>query len=547
MKNRYFKLILITVISILLVISSVCAVLAEESRGTLKITCDMKSITAGNEITLNFNYSEPIAGGLYRLVYDKALLTLVSVDAASTVRSMTVEDTADKDVVFYYIKNKSENSTVMPTVTFKVNAGVKEGDELSVGVASTIQLTDPDNKTIAPEAISAWSYRVPSSDASCSSVSVTLYKTAQDRDIGIGGITKNLSLSGGNYVINDLVYTNLYYRLSVTPKNSNASVSYDSQNGVLKTGSANSNGFTIVSESGRSVHYNVVMNTLACGHDWEIKSVDNVASSCTEGGHTITTYKCSICSNERTEKTNITEPLGHDYIGERFEPDCENNGYLLHTCSRCDSSYQDEEVSALGHDYVAKSSTSTCSSLGETTYECRRCNDSYSQKDTVMPDHKYTSVHTASTCTVLGKTVYTCSECGNTYTENEKELAKHSEKTIVTPPQCLQSGWIKTVCSVCDKVLGSAPGDNATGHLYGEWTIVVAATAESEGMMKRSCSECDAFETDRIPKLVDGNISGNSGMLILVIVLIVGIIILGILLIVTYLTYRKKREKISKS
>ena len=83
---------------------------------------------------------------------------------------------------------------------------------------------------------------------------------------------------------------------------------------------------------------------------------------------------------------------------------------------------------------------------------------------TEQPEHKHAHVVTKTvkpTCTEAGYSVYTC-ECGDAYT-------------------------------VMDA--------SATGHTWGDWTVVDAATVEVEGKEARICDACGKIETRTIAKL----------------------------------------------
>ena len=56
-------------------------------------------------------------------------------------------------------------------------------------------------------------------------------------------------------------------------------------------------------------------------------------------------------------------------------------------------------------------------------------------------------------------------------------------------------------CGVCGKTIKKQGTIPATGHTFGEWSEVTAATLESEGLSKRSCTDCSLEEEQIIPKL----------------------------------------------
>ena len=104
------------------------------------------------------------------------------------------------------------------------------------------------------------------------------------------------------------------------------------------------------------------------------------AATCTEiGWNTYDT--CSKCSYS----TYQTLPaLGHDLIHHEAQAaTCTEIGWEAYdTCSRCDyATYV--ELPALGHDYQAEIIPRTCEDDGYTLHTCSRCADSYA--DTIIP------------------------------------------------------------------------------------------------------------------------------------------------------------------
>ena len=76
------------------------------------------------------------------------------------------------------------------------------------------------------------------------------------------------------------------------------------------------------------------------------------------------TYTCNNPSCGATE----TEPepaIGHDYIITTGEVTCEDDGYTITRCNRCD--YRKEEIEpALGHVYKTTTKAATCEDDGYT-------------------------------------------------------------------------------------------------------------------------------------------------------------------------------------
>ena len=124
--------------------------------------------------------------------------------------------------------------------------------------------------------------------------------------------------------------------------------------------------------------YTTYVEKSALGHDRV--SHDAKAPTCTEIGWDA--YEtCSRCDYS----TFAEKPaLGHDYVTHDAQaPTCTAIGWEAYdTCSHCDyTTYV--ELPALGHDYQAKIIPRTCEDDGYTLHTCTRCADCYA--DTIIP------------------------------------------------------------------------------------------------------------------------------------------------------------------
>lgn len=73
---------------------------------------------------------------------------------------------------------------------------------------------------------------------------------------------------------------------------------------------------------------------------------------------------------------------------------------------------------------------------------------------------------------------------------------------VIKPPTCKETGWrSETWCIVCRENVDPEGELPLAGHEYGAWTTVSSPTTEREGLSKRTCKNCDAFEQKAIPKL----------------------------------------------
>ena len=83
----------------------------------------------------------------------------------------------------------------------------------------------------------------------------------------------------------------------------------------------------------------------------------------------------------------------------------------------------------------------------------------------------------------------------------EATAHEHNFINKVVQPTCTEKGYTEHRCSVCQFSYRDhfTP---ATGHKFGEWTVISEATVESEGERQRTCSECGKVESEIIPKVV---------------------------------------------
>ena len=133
------------------------------------------------------------------------------------------------------------------------------------------------------------------------------------------------------------------------------------------------------------------------------------------------------------------------------------------------------------------------------------------------PEHVHVLLHysaVAATCTEDGRTEYWhCAECGGYYSDSaaENEISEeeisipatgHDYEYKVTLPTCTVEGYSEYVCGTCgDRYEEDGSRTEPTGHAFGEWQTVTAATCLHGGEMKRECEVCGASETEYTDKL----------------------------------------------
>ena len=243
----------------------------------------------------------------------------------------------------------------------------------------------------------------------------------------------------------------------------------------------------------------------------------------------------------------------HDLIKtEAKDATCTEAGNIEYwTCSECEKLFSDEEgtteitaadtvVPAKGHSLEkTEAKEATCTEAGNTEYwTCSECKKLFGDDqgtteitaaDTVVAAKGHSLEKTDAkdaTCTEAGNTEYwTCSECKKLFGDDQGTTeiiaadtvvaAKgHSlEKTEAKDATCTEAGnteyW---TCSECKKLFGDDQGTReitaadtvvaATGHDWGEWTVVKEATEEEEGLERRTCSNDESHTEEKtIPKL----------------------------------------------
>ena len=95
----------------------------------------------------------------------------------------------------------------------------------------------------------------------------------------------------------------------------------------------------------------------------------------------------------------------------------------------------------------------------------------------------------------------TCGAVSDTETFTYGDPLGHTEKVIpAVSPTCTEHGYTEGIeCSVCHEILTAPTEVPATGHSYGDWTIVKEATCTAEGLKQRTCTVCGTMEEEIVP------------------------------------------------
>ena len=290
---------------------------------------------------------------------------------------------------------------------------------------------------------------------------------------------------------------------------------------------------------GEELSREIVVNA-ACGHNWGTEDdwIIDEEPSCNHAGS-----KHRVCKNDPNDiQYQVIPATGHNFQVTVVPPECETQGYTLHTCTNedCDYSYKDNYLPALGHrdshgvihpscttdihceycdaviehighDYQPDSETpATCTTAGHTHYVCANCGDSYNLQTFAPLGHHFDDDH----CVDEQDTNYAYS-CYHrkTYTCTREACEEHKYEYYVnhtyvyradlsTEATCQQAGDKVYVCSVCNDVKHVQEGEpNPNNHVW------VLGTEVVDGVRTDHCSLCNA---ERQVTVVSGNTNANS-------------------------------------
>lgn len=173
--------------------------------------------------------------------------------------------------------------------------------------------------------------------------------------------------------------------------------------------------------------------------------------------------------------------------------------------------YIDVADHTYGEWQIVKEATCT-----ETGLKRRSCKDAGCSKidEVVIPKtaHKYVETVVSPNCTEQGYTIHVCSVCHDTFKDNYTDALSHVpgdwEKAL--EPGCTTEGQEVQKCTVCHEIINTRCIE-ATGHSYGEWITYKNATFNEDGESRKYCSKCDAYKSQRIPKLSESHTHDYTG------------------------------------
>ena len=285
---------------------------------------------------------------------------------------------------------------------------------------------------------------------------------------------------------------------------------------------------------------------------------EKVEPTCTEYG-TKAYYECTSCHKlfadaEGTEAVYTTDltlaPLGHSMTKhEKVEPTCTEHGTkAYYECTSCHKLFADAEgkeavyttdltLAPLGHSMAKHEEVKpTCTEAGtKEYYECETCGKIFAdekgetevtKEDLVIsaPGHSMTKhEEVKATCTEKGvKEYYECSVCGKIFLDKDGKTETTKDGVIVdalghktkfvagVSAGCEKDGTrAHYECEVCGKLFDDAKAENevsasalvisATGHHWGEWKVVKAATTKEAGIEQAICDYCGGPWQKEIP------------------------------------------------
>lgn len=183
-----------------------------------------------------------------------------------------------------------------------------------------------------------------------------------------------------------------------------------------------------------------------------------------------------------------------DKLTRVVDATCEERGYSVYRCSRCDNVTNGSYVAALGHDYkIGATVAATCDHVGYTEFDCSRCSSSYKE---YVPagEHSFDESKTvvvAATCTNYGKTTKHCVTCGKDYVVSYSDPLGHeptagSDKVVA--PTCVKNGYTSHVCSRCNETYI----DSIVAKLSHNFVTInqFEATCEHPSYNECACLEC---------------------------------------------------------
>ena len=228
---------------------------------------------------------------------------------------------------------------------------------------------------------------------------------------------------------------------------------------------------------------------------------ERIEPTCTEDGFVISRCSCGA------EEISTVPATGHNYENVKIPSTCKEQGMTYDICTECDVTTNLAVLPLIPHTYGEWQTVSaaSCSSKGMKKQVCSACN---AEKTEDIPALSHTEVTVPAkepTCTEAGLTEgKKCSVCGTVITVQKEIPAKgHTEITdYEKAATCTETGLTKGIhCSVCSEIIEVQKIIPATGHKFGKWEITREPTFVLEGEKTRICAFCNAKEHESIARI----------------------------------------------
>lgn len=241
-------------------------------------------------------------------------------------------------------------------------------------------------------------------------------------------------------------------------------------------------------------NYHEIVPIPKADHKWKVKS--ETPATCLDSAQT--TYRCSECSLEEVKQVSGSKPLGHDYSETVVPPTCSEDGYTLHTCSRCKDSYQTNEIKKIDHTFSQEIiQAPTCETIGYCRNICTIC-AYFETVEMPLAEHSWIAQVVDPTHTEKGYTSYTCQVCAVGHRDDYTDYKPYNMIWTIQEATCTESGFRVGVCEDgCGHTETVIISPN--GHEFGEWEVIRRAEAHAAGLESRTCTHCQYAETRSIP------------------------------------------------
>lgn len=139
------------------------------------------------------------------------------------------------------------------------------------------------------------------------------------------------------------------------------------------------------------------------------------------------------------------------------------------------------------------STQSTTSSKNETSSQ-----EETSSQGTTSSQNSSSTQSTTSSQNSSSTQSTTSSQSASSNQGTSSSSHTHSYSSTTVEPTCTTEGYHLQVCACGSQVKTPIA---ATGHFWGEWTVLAQPTLEYTGLKEHTCAICQATESQELPKL----------------------------------------------